>query len=63
MTDYDKVKVLDPDGYRKAVEIGSLVTCSLTGDTFDRMLLAAKIEQAVMALLADRVRQEKDPCV
>ena len=57
MTNYEKVKIMDPDGYRKAVEIGSLLTCSQMNDPFDRMVVAAKIEQAIMALLADRIER------
>lgn len=57
MTHYEKVKMMDPDGYRKAVEIGSLLTCSEMNDPFDRMVVAAKIEQAIVALLADRIER------
>jgi hypothetical protein len=55
MNNYDKVKRFDPNGYRRAVEIGSLISCSINKDPFDNMILAAKIEQAIMELLADRI--------
>jgi hypothetical protein len=55
MNNYDKVKRFDPEGYRRAVEIGSLVSCNVNKDPFDQMILAAKIEKAVMELLADRI--------
>jgi hypothetical protein len=52
---YDKVRRFDSDGYRRAVEIGSLIACHINKDTFDHMILAAKVEQAIMELLANRI--------
>jgi hypothetical protein len=59
MNNYDKVKRFDPNGYRRAVEIGSLPSCSINKDPFDNMILTAKIEQAIMELLADRIDLEE----